>query len=293
MSEMRIAAAPISWGICDAPDYGYQYPYPEVLDDMKDLGVTASELGPVGFFLPDNAAQAREELVSRGIEPVGLYVDPVMHTDDPAWRDQLERTITFVKDAGATTIVLAALPAPFAYTGHSGLSEAEWKTLLSNLDEASDLAEAAGITLAIHPHLGTLVLTPSEIDRVLEGSKIKFCLDTGHGLAGGNDVVELIRKTGDRLVMVHMKDAKKSLFEQMERGEIEFMTAVEQGIFCSLGEGDLPIDDIFDALNDIDYRGWIVLEQDAKYPAGRPSVSPTDAVAQSLQVVKDQLARIA
>ena len=71
------------------------------------------------------------------------------------------------------------------------------------------------------------------------------------------------------------------------------MTAVEQGIFCSLGEGDLPIDDIFDALNDIDYRGWIVLEQDAKYPAGRPSVSPKDAVAQSLQVVKDQLARIA
>lgn len=286
---MKIAAAPISWGICDAPDYGYQYPYAEVLDDMQDLGVTASELGPVGFFLPDDPAKARHELVSRGIEPVGLYVDPVMHTDDDAWRAQLERTIDFVKAAGATTIVLAALPAPFAYTGHSGLSEAEWQTLLENLDAASDMAEASGITLAIHPHLGTLVLTPEEIDRVLTGSKIKFCLDTGHGLAGGNDVVELIRKTGDRLVMVHMKDTKKELVEQMDRGEIEFMTAVERGIFCSLGEGDLPIDEIFDALREIDYRGWIVLEQDAKYAAGRPAESPKDAVAVSLKAVKAQL----
>jgi inosose dehydratase len=289
---MRVATAPISWGICDAPDYGYQYPYAEVLDDMQRLGLTASELGPVGFFLPDDAQKARHELVSRGIEPVGLYVDPVMHTDDGAWKEQLRHTIEFVRDAGASTIVLAALPAPLSYTGHSGLSEHEWQTLLGNLDEATAMAAASGITLAIHPHLGTLVLTPEEIDRVIAGSKIKFCVDTGHSLAGGNDVVELIHKTGDRLVMVHMKDARKELFEQVDRGEIDFMTAVERGIFCSLGDGDLPIDAIFDALAEIDYDGWIVLEQDAKYANGRPDQSPAQEVARSLGVVNEQLARL-
>lgn len=287
-SAMKIASAPISWGICDAPDYGYQYPYEEVLREMQEIGIVASELGSRGF-LPDDPQEAGDALRSHGLEPVGLYLDQVFHTESDAWRDELREKIAYVKDSGASTIVLAALPAYQTYAPHDGLSEQEWRRLLANLDEATDIAAEAGVELAIHPHLGTLVLTPDEIERVLTGSKIKFCLDTGHGIAGGNDVVDLVRKVGDRLVMVHLKDARNELFDRLNRGEIEFFDAVAEGIFCSLGDGDLPIDALFDALRDIDYAGWLVLEQDARF-LERPAVSPKDDIARSLAVVKAQLA---
>lgn len=284
---MRIASAPISWGICDAPDYGYQYPYEEVLGEMQQIGITASELGSRGF-LPDDPEETGAIMRAHHLEPVGLYLDQVFHTADDAWRTELEAKIDYVKRSGASTIVLAALPAYQTYAPHEPLTDDEWSTLLGNLDEASDIAAAAGITLAIHPHLGTLVLTPSEIERVLEGSKIKFCLDTGHGIAGGNDVVELVRQVGDRLVMVHLKDARNDLFARLNRGEIEFFDAVAEGIFCSLGDGDLPIDALFEALRSIGYQGWLVLEQDARF-LERPAVSPKDDIARSLAVVQAQV----
>ena len=62
----RIAAAPISWGVCEVPGWGWQHQPPTVLTQMRDLGIAATEFGPDGF-LPDDP-QGKADLVSRLLE---------------------------------------------------------------------------------------------------------------------------------------------------------------------------------------------------------------------------------
>jgi inosose dehydratase len=150
-ASFRVAAAPISWGICDVPRWGYQMPFTRVLAEMRELGISASELGSVGF-LPSRPQDARAALDSAGITPVGTYLDLVLHHDgDAEWRDTLADTITYVAAAGADVIVLAALAAPHSYDGSPGLDDAQWANLLAHLDQAAKMADSAGVNLAVHP----------------------------------------------------------------------------------------------------------------------------------------------
>jgi inosose dehydratase len=285
-AQFRIAAAPISWGICDIPGWGYQMPFTRVLAEMRELGISASELGSAGF-LPSRPEDARAALASAGVTPVGTYLDLVLHHDgDAGWRDGLADTIAYVTAAGADVIVLAALAAPHSYDGNPGLDEMQWANLLAHLDQAAEMADLAGVNLAVHPHLGTLILTPEEIARVLAESRASLCVDTGHAYAGGNDVVELIRAAGSRLAHVHLKDVDRDLTQRMNRGEIDFLEAVAAGIFRPLGDGDLAIPETLEALESINYQGWIVLEQDVRLPA-EPAAheGPVQAVEHSLRLV--------
>jgi inosose dehydratase len=285
-ARFRVAAAPISWGICDVPDWGYQMPFTRVLAEMRELGISASELGPAGF-LPARPQDARAALGSAGVTPVGTYLDLVLHHDgDAEWRDTLADSIAYVTAAGADVIVLATLAAPHSYDGNPGLNDMQWANLLAHMDQAVQMADSAGVNLAVHPHLGTLILTPDEIARVLAESRVSLCVDTGHAYAGGNDVVELIRTAGSRLAHVHLKDVDRELTQRMNRGEIDFLEAVAAGIFRPLGEGDLPIPDILEVLESIHYQGWVVLEQDVRLPAEPPAgEGPVRAVEHSLRLV--------
>jgi inosose dehydratase len=290
-ARFRVAAAPISWGICDVPGWGYQMPFTRVLAEMRELGISASELGPAGF-LPSRPEDARAALGSAGVTPVGTYLDLVLHHDgESEWRDTLADTISYVTAVGADVIVLALLAAPHSYDGNPGLNPPQWANLLSHLDQAAEMADAAGVMLAVHPHLGTLILTPDEIARVLAESRVSLCVDTGHAFAGGNDVVELIRNAGPRLAHVHLKDADRELTQRMNSGELGFLEAVAAGIFRTLGEGDLPIPDILDVLESINYSRWVVLEQDVRLSA-KPAAGkgPVRAVEQSLRLVTSSLA---
>jgi inosose dehydratase len=162
----------------------------------------------------------------------------------------------------------------------------QWANLLAHLDQAAEMADSAGVNLAIHPHLGTLILTPEEIARVLAESRVSLCVDTGHAYAGGNDVVELIRTAGSRLAHVHLKDVDRDLTQRMNRGEIDFLEAVAAGIFRPLGDGDLAIPETLEALESINDQGWIVLEQDVRLPA-EPAAheGPVRAVEHSLRLL--------
>ena len=77
----RIAGAPISWGVCEVPGWGYQLDAATVLDQMRELGLTATELGPEGFLAADPAKRA-SQLRSYGLAAVGGFLPVLLH--DPA-----------------------------------------------------------------------------------------------------------------------------------------------------------------------------------------------------------------
>ena len=57
-AQNRIAGAPISWGVCEVPNWGYQLTPERVLAEMQDVGLSATELGPDGFLPTDPTEMA-------------------------------------------------------------------------------------------------------------------------------------------------------------------------------------------------------------------------------------------
>lgn len=260
-TELRIAAAPISWGVCEVPGWGYQLSPERVLGEMRELGVTAAETGPEGF-LPSSPSALRDTLAGYDLRCVGSFVPVVLHKADhdptPAVSEVLDRLET----SGGDVLVLAAATGVDGYDDRPDLSEAEWTTLLANLDRLGDLAESRGVTAALHPHVGTMIEKRDEVYRVLENSSIGLCLDTGHLLIGGTDPLEVTQAFTDRITHAHLKDVKVELAEKVQRGELTYTDAVAQGMYVPLGAGEARIARVVGTLVDAGFGGWYVLEQD-------------------------------
>ncbi|MFI5709595.1 sugar phosphate isomerase/epimerase family protein [Kribbella sp. NPDC051620] len=264
----RIAGAPISWGVCEVPDWGWQYDPETVLAQMREVGIAATEFGPDGF-LPDDPADKAKALADLGLRAVGGFVPVVLHdpSHDPA--PEVARALEGFVAAGAGTLVLAAATGADGYDDRPVLDDAGWATLLANLDALAGLAFKQGVTATLHPHVGTMVENAEDVDRVLAGSTIGLTLDTGHLLIGGVDPVALALKHTSRILHTHLKDVDASWALKVQTGEVSYTDAVRAGMYRPLGGGDIDLAAIVSALEKSGYDGWYVLEQDTIL-TGRP-----------------------
>jgi inosose dehydratase len=281
----RLAGAPISWGVCEVPGWGYQMTPDRVLGEMREAGLVATEFGPDGF-LPDAPQEKVDLLAGYGLRAVGGFVPVVLH--DPA-RDVLlgmDAILASFVTAGANTLVLAADTGLTGYDERVELDEAQWQTLLANLDLIADAAREHGITATLHPHVGTIIEKEPEVARVLESSRIPLCLDTGHLLIGGTDPAALAREVPERIAHTHLKDVNADLARSVQSGQMSYTAAVRAGIYRPLGAGDVDIAGIVSSLEGAGYGGWYVLEQDTVLgaePAGNGG--PIEDVRASLDFV--------
>jgi inosose dehydratase len=259
--EARIAGAPISWGVCEVPGWGHQLDPDTVLSQMHDLGLTATEFGPVGFLAEQPSAKA-EQLADYDIQAVGGFLVTLLHDPDHDPMPEVDEFIEGCQSSGANVIVLAAHTGSEGYDERPTLTDKGWATLIANLDRIADRATAQGVTATIHPHIGTMIESGEETERVLADSHIGLCVDTGHLAAAGADPVAITEAHPDRVAHVHLKDVDAELAEQVVDDTITFGEAVKAGIFRPLGQGDVDIAAIVKALESAGYQGWYVLEQD-------------------------------
>jgi inosose dehydratase len=258
---VKIAGAPISWGVCEVPGWGFQMDRDRVLAEMVSLGYTATEFGPLGF-LPVEATARVSFLAERGLAAVGGFVPAVLHNPDHDPEPEIRAELEVFRAAGASTIVLAANTGVDGYDSRPELDATGWATLLANLDRLETIAAEYGVLAVIHPHVGTMVETSDDIEKVLSGSGIGFCLDTGHMFIGGADPVAFARSHADRIKHVHAKDVKFELANKVISGELTYYQAVIEGMYVPLGQGDVDIAAIVTALQSAHFAGWYVLEQD-------------------------------
>ena len=273
----RLAGAPISWGVCEVPGWGYQLPADLVLSEMAAAGLSASEFGPDGF-LPDAGSDRAAALKRHGMTAVGGFVPVVAHVTeiDPANFEPLFRAFV---EAGAGVVVFAATTGQDGYDARPELDVDAWSLLGMNLERLSEVAADHGLLATLHPHVGTVVERPSEIDIVLASSNIGLCLDTGHCLAGGGDPLALTKVAASRIRHVHLKDVDAAMAAQVRAGELTYTDAVRTGMYRPLGEGDARVADIVATLEAAGYQGWYVLEQDRILPAPRGAAEAADAEA--------------
>lgn len=284
----RVGAAPISWGICEAPGWGPQLPVDRVLGEARELGVRAFEQGAIGWLPTDPAAQAAK-LGEYDIHLLGGFVPMVLH--DPARRDaalaDADRIAAAMAAAGADYFVTAPVPALDDWH-RPDLGETAWTELLGNLDRITTICDRHGLVQAVHPHVNTDIELAADVERLLDGSSAGVCFDTGHLTIGGVDVVEFARDHLDRISVVHLKDVDADIAARLRAGHIDLTEATRQGLFPPLGDGAVPIGDVVEALESQGYRGWYVMETDVMLtePSPSPGEGPMLGVERSLAYLR-------
>jgi inosose dehydratase len=260
-----------------------------VLGEMAAIGLRATELGPQGF-LPTEAAALRDVLDGAGLALVGGFVPAVLH--DPTVLETELTRVTQQADllaaGGASALVLAASTGSAGYESTRELDDRAWEAFVAALDRATELAEERGLVATLHPHYGTVVEGPDDVDRLLERSNVPLCLDTGHLAVGGADPVQVADKAAGRVRHVHLKDVSTDLSDRVRAGLLGYQEAVGMGMYRPLGRGDLDVGAVVRKLERVGYDGWYVLEQDRVLDAEPdPGAGPVEDARASYEFLRE------
>lgn len=277
--SVRVASAPVSFGVDEVVADDAWLPEPDqVLGWMAEMGYEGTEMGPPGYL--GAPAQVRQRLASLHLEMVGAFLPQHFSrrervAEDRRWLLDNLRTLRESSAPGSRplAVLCEAIDEPIrvAWAGRTtsnaatGLDEARWRDLVANLHSAAEICRAQGVEPVFHPHAGTYIETAEEIERLMlriDPKLVGLCLDTGHFCFGGADPARSIRDYAALLRHVHIKDCRLDVRDDTARREAGLDEAVHQGVFCPLGTGDAGIEGALEALQEADYSGWIVVEQD-------------------------------
>ena len=278
MAAMKVGTAPITWGVCELPDWGTMLPYAHVLDEMAELGYAGTELGPWGY-LPKEAAVLAAELGKRRLAMAGAFCPVTLH--DPAhYEDQLAYAMDTTRLLAEAGDERRERIAGRVSAGDPRFSADDWKRFAEGANEIARRAKEMGLVTAFHPHAGTYVETPSEVDELLrqtDPSLVGLCLDTGHVFYGGGDPVALARRETARIRHVHLKDVYRDRYQRALAARLDFTAAVGEDVFAPVGSGAVDMAAFLRILSDARYEGWLIVEQDIRIAPGSERQPKLDA----------------
>jgi inosose dehydratase len=267
---MKLATAPVNWNSPDVPEYREYTPYPQLLEEMAAAGYTATEWSSI---MPKEPEVLIRDLQARGLRMVGGFVG--LELRNPEKRaGEIKRGLeigTYFKSLGATYLIAADTgdSRRIQEAGHvnpdGGLTEKQWNSLGSGLNELAAALKPSGVQLVVHNHVATYIETEMETSRLLdetEPSLVGWCLDCGHLTYGGGDTLRMLQRYGQRVAYVHLKDVNGEILRRSLQDGWSFHQALKSFIFPKLGEGIVNIPAVIETLKGYGYNGWLVLEQD-------------------------------
>jgi inosose dehydratase len=282
---IKVASAPINWGIMEHVALPPDYPYSRVLYEIKAAGYAGTELGPYGFF-PTDSAVLRSELARRILTLCSAFVDielgnKAVHEEGLAF---VSRSAKLISEAGARLLVLSdkITPERNATSGRRAdanqvsWNEPEWQAAAVAIRQVIEICKAVGLRVAFHHHVGSHVETPEEIDRLFSlfsADELGLCLDTGHYVYGGGDTIEFLEKQVSRVWCVHLKDMYDKQAAEARAQRMNFHAAVRHGVFAPLGKGSIDFAQVLSLLKRDNFDGWVVVEADV-LPGGVGADAP-------------------
>ncbi len=271
---IRIANAPVSWGIYEFEGIEPKYPYSRVLDEIVETGYVGLELGPWGY-LPTDPNALRPELQKRGLQLLSAFV-PVNFADPNAIEAAEASAMQvgrLLKALDAITIVLAddngKVPELVQNAGRrhgSKLTSSEWDVYAAGVNRvAHKIYDELGLKVVFHHHCAGYVETPEEVRNLLDRADhdlVGLCLDTGHWQYAGGDALAAVREYGERVRYLHLKDCDPNLRQLAVDERMDYFAAVATGVFCELGKGSVDFPGILKEMERLGYNGWAIVEQD-------------------------------
>ena len=281
--SIKISSAPCCWGV-DNVKNPYLPKWESVLEEASQAGYRGIELGPYGYIPLD------VDIVGRALDGRGLNIIAGTIFDDLVAPSNLSNLLQQTDDICRLITRLpkpemgdgARFPVPYLVVmdwgheerdfnaGHSDraprLAKKDWDAMVSHIVAIADLAgDGYGVRTVIHPHAGGYIEFEDEIRQVIADiphSAAGLCLDTGHLYYSGMDPVEWLRDHQDRLDYIHFKDIDPNVYRQVMGERIAFFDACAKGVMCPIGKGCIDYPAIRQVLTDIDYHGYITIEQE-------------------------------
>ena len=266
-NKVKLGIAPIAWTNDDMPELGAENTFEQCVSEMALAGFTGCE---VGNKYPRDTAVLKKALELRGMQICNAWFSSFLTTKpyEEVEKDFIEH-ITFLKEMGAKVVGMSE-------QGHSiqgtdkpifeakyVMNDEEWDTLCTGINKLGKVAKDMGIKLCFHHHMGTVVQTEEEIDRLMANTDPELfglLFDCGHLAYCGEDYMSVLNKYADRIRHVHLKDIRPEKVEQVKREHLSFLQGVRLGTFTVPGDGVIDFKPIFDVLEKTGYEGYVLVE---------------------------------
>jgi inosose dehydratase len=263
---VRLGINPITWTNDDMPELGGAIPLGQCLSEAHAAGFSGIELG--GKF-PRDAAVLRPLLAKHDLALVsGWYSAHLQRRSAAEEVAAVAAHLDLLAAMGCKVVVFAE--------GHGStdgdpskplsqrpvLPDADWPAFCARLNEVAAHLRSRGVRMGFHHHMGTVVETEDEIDRLMAMTTddVGLLLDTGHLVFAGGDPAAVARRHGRRVVHVHCKDVRGDVLTNVLRDDRSFLRAVLDGVFTVPGDGTIDFAAVLRELARHSYAGWLVVE---------------------------------
>jgi inosose dehydratase len=263
---VRIGINPLTWTNDDLPELGAHIPLETCLSEAKQAGYAGIELGNK---FPRNADVLKPILAPSGLQIVsGWYSGRLLERNLEEEKKAVEDHRVLLVAMGCKAMVWAEVSRCIhgdrrvPLSRRPVLADKEWPQFGERMTDIARHLAKSGLALAYHHHMGTVVQTEAEIDKLMAvtGDEVGLLLDTGHLTYAGGDPVRVARKHGKRIKHVHTKDVRRDVLDRALKEDWSFLDAVLAGVFTVPGDGAIDYRPVMAALADAHYAGWIVVE---------------------------------
>ena len=269
---VKLGVAPIAWSNDDMPELGGDTSLEQCLEEASQAGYIGIESG--GKF-PKNSSQLIPKLEKYNLKLCsGWYGANLRKNSVEDEKNLIKGQLQLFKDCQAPCIVFAEVSGSIQSDPNRRLSTRpqmasdEWKKYCYKISEMGKYLEDQGMPLAYHHHMGTIIETQKDTERLLDNTheSVKLTLDTGHMFFAKGESIKIIEDYKTRLKHVHCKDIRKNVLEKSFKEDLSFREAFLEGAFTVPGDGCIDYKPLFDILKKNNYSGWLVVEaeQDPK-----------------------------
>lgn len=275
--KVKLGIAPIAWTNDDMPDLGAENTFEQCISEMALAGFTGCE---IGNKYPKDPKVLKKALDLRHMQICNAWFSTFL-TTKPYEETEKEfiKHITFLKEMGAKVVGVSEQGHSIQGTDLSIfddkyiMNDEEWDKLCTGLNKLGKVAKDMGITLTFHHHMGTVVQTAAEIDRLMENTNpelFNLLFDSGHLAYCGEDYMYVLKKYINRIKHVHLKDIRPEVIEKVKKEHLSFLQGVRLGTFTVPGDGAIDFTPIFDVLAENNYEGYVLVEAEQDPAVANP-----------------------
>ena len=277
-SKVKLGIAPIAWTNDDMPDLGAENTFEQCISEMALAGFTGCE---VGNKYPRNDISALKKALSlRNMQICNAWFSSFLITKpyEEVEKDFIEH-ITFLKEMGAKVVGISEQGHSIQGTDKSIFEEKyimndeEWDMLCTGINKLGKVAKDMGIKLCLHHHMGTVVQTEAEIDRLMANTDPEvfgLLFDSGHLAYCGEDYMSVLKKYANRIRHVHLKDIRPEMVKKVRDEHLSFLQGVRLGTFTVPGDGAIDFKPIFEVLEETGYEGYVLVEAEQDPAVANP-----------------------